>query len=127
MKFVVLLKQHGEGCDYMIGCGYKYVFFDAKDMEDALYKVRTKDRESYETEQVWGHRLDEMDDAIILPAETTVDALRTESKREKEEEAERKRLQDEEDRLNREAATKERETKDRAEYERLRRKFEGEN
>jgi hypothetical protein len=40
MRFVLLMKQRGEGCGYMIGCGYRYVFFDAEDMDDALYKAR---------------------------------------------------------------------------------------
>jgi hypothetical protein len=127
MRFVILLKQKGEGCDYMIGCGYRYKFFDAKDMDDALYMIRTMERENYEVEKVFGHRADEMEEALILPVDKMVDVLCTKSDREKKEEAERNRLQDETDRLNREADAKEREAKERAEYERLQKKFGGEN
>ena len=93
MRFVILLRQHGEGCDYTIGCGYRFEFFDAKDMDDALYKARTKDREDYNypCERIWGHKVDEMDKALILPVDQMVDALRTKSNREKQEEADLQR------------------------------------
>ena len=127
MKFVVLLKQAGEGCDYTIGCGYRYEFFEAKDMDDALWKVRTKNREDYDDDslRIWGHEADEMKQAVILPAEAMVDALRTLSKREEKENRERERQEDERERLEKEAAATEREAEERANYERLKKKFDG--
>ena len=129
MKFVILMKilmkQKGEGCDYMIGCGYKYVFFEAKDMDDALFQVRTKDRDDYDgpREMIWGHTASEIAQAMILPVNETVDALCTKSKREQEEEAEQKRLEDEEERVAKQTAALEREAKERSEFERLKKKF----
>lgn len=37
-KFLVYVKQHGEGCDYTIGCGRKVFFIEARDM------IQAKDR-----------------------------------------------------------------------------------
>jgi len=34
-KFIVVIKQHGEGCGYMIACGQKTVEIEAKDIEQA--------------------------------------------------------------------------------------------
>jgi hypothetical protein len=126
MKFVLLLKQEGEGCDYTIGCGYKYVFFDAKDMDDALWQVRTKDREYSDEheERIWGHHISEMREAKILPADLVVDAMTTMSKRERKEEEDRQRQEEEEAKEAIKAAVKEREAKERADYERLKKKFE---
>ena len=127
MKFVILVKQEGEGCDYTIGCGYLYRFFDAKDMEDALYRVRTMEREDHNDNLVFGHRASDLKQAIIVRVDDMVDALHTKSQREIAEDEERAKAAKEEERQERDAAAKEQEAKDRAEYERLKRKFEGEN
>jgi hypothetical protein len=34
-KFIVVIKQHGEGCDYMIACAQKTVEIDAESIEQA--------------------------------------------------------------------------------------------
>lgn len=39
MKFLVCKKQHGEGCDYTIGCGMNFNFIEAKSAEDAVEKI----------------------------------------------------------------------------------------
>jgi len=39
-KYVAILKQRAEGCDYTIGCGISTYVFDANDWNDAFQKVR---------------------------------------------------------------------------------------
>lgn len=34
-KFIVVIKQHGEGCDYTIGCAQKTVEIEAVDIQQA--------------------------------------------------------------------------------------------
>ncbi len=34
-KFLVLMRQSGEGCDYTIGCGIKWKFLEAGTVEEA--------------------------------------------------------------------------------------------
>ena len=36
MRFLVVKKQIGEGCDYSIGCGYRFDWIDADSLEDAI-------------------------------------------------------------------------------------------
>lgn len=131
MEFVVLLRQKGEGCDYTIGCGYKYIFIEAKDMDDALYQVRTKNREDYEdgtkynlcTWQGFG----QLEEVTIIPVTQKVDALHFMSEREKREAEEEKRRQEKGKEEDRKKEAEAREKQDREEYERLRNKFEGSN
>lgn len=35
MKYLYCKKQHGEGCDYTIGCGMCYGFIEAQSIEEA--------------------------------------------------------------------------------------------
>lgn len=39
MKFLICEQQHGEGCDYMIGCGMRYYWVEADSIEDAKEKI----------------------------------------------------------------------------------------
>lgn len=39
-KFAVVMKQHGEGCDYSIGCGMKLVELKAVTLEEARIEAR---------------------------------------------------------------------------------------
>jgi hypothetical protein len=39
MQFLVCRKQHGEGCDYTIGCGMAFGVIDADSIEDAQEKI----------------------------------------------------------------------------------------
>ena len=39
MKYYANLQQHGEGCDYTIGCGQKLITFEAADDFDAQVKL----------------------------------------------------------------------------------------
>jgi len=41
-KFVAVLEQAGEGCDYMIGCGTKVHVFEADDMAAAFELLKHK-------------------------------------------------------------------------------------
>lgn len=34
MKYLVCKKQHGDGCDYTIGCGMRYDFVEANSIEE---------------------------------------------------------------------------------------------
>ena len=38
-KYLIVIKQNGEECDYSIGCGSSYWFFDAIDLEEAKAKA----------------------------------------------------------------------------------------
>lgn len=38
-KFIAIIKQHGEGCDYTIGCGLRVIDIDATDKESAFKKL----------------------------------------------------------------------------------------
>lgn len=55
MKFVAIFKQHGEGCDYTIGCGMRYEIFEAASRQDATEKLYKKivDGETYSSETCW--------------------------------------------------------------------------
>jgi len=39
MKFLILLEQNGEGCDYTIGCGINFEEIEAKDLKSACQRV----------------------------------------------------------------------------------------
>ena len=39
MKFLICLKQSGEGCDYTIGCGMNFEIIEASSLENAKEKV----------------------------------------------------------------------------------------
>ena len=41
MQFLVV-RNHGGGCDYTIGCGIDYYFINAESMEEALEQVKAE-------------------------------------------------------------------------------------
>jgi len=50
MKFVAILKQEAEGCDYTIGCGVKTIKFDAETSAEAtqFLKKYVKENNNHE-------------------------------------------------------------------------------
>lgn len=61
MRYMVLMKQDGEGCDYSIGCGMTFEEFRADDDAKALDKVKTRleDYGATDMEKVILLRIDE--------------------------------------------------------------------
>lgn len=51
MKYKAYLKQHGEGCDYTIGCGQEMVTIEAKDSVEAKEKLIQLIKEQYNGER----------------------------------------------------------------------------
>jgi len=50
MKFICVMKQNGEGCDYTIGCGMRFFTLNAETPEEATDKIIKKlDFEDYES------------------------------------------------------------------------------
>ena len=47
MRYVIILEQRGEGCDYTIGCGINYKTIEAKDFEEAQAKAKAYVIENY--------------------------------------------------------------------------------
>lgn len=41
-KFAVVLKQQGEGCDYSIGCGMTLLMLDASTRDEALIEAKRR-------------------------------------------------------------------------------------
>jgi hypothetical protein len=41
-KYVCLIRQSGEGCDYTVGCGYKFFTIEAEDQDKAFEIVINK-------------------------------------------------------------------------------------
>lgn len=39
MKYIILKKQNGDGCDYTIGCGMRYDIVEAESIEDCIEMV----------------------------------------------------------------------------------------
>lgn len=72
MKYLVCKKQVGEGCDYTIGCGYRFDWVEAASVEDAIEQTVWPDgRDEYSA--VEGE--DALKTILIAPAEniTSVD------------------------------------------------------
>lgn len=40
LKYVVIMKQKGDGCDYTIGCGINFEIFEAENAGDAMMKAK---------------------------------------------------------------------------------------
>lgn len=51
MKYYAYLKQHGEGCDYTIGCGNTLITIEADNDDDARVKLSEEISENYYGEQ----------------------------------------------------------------------------
>jgi hypothetical protein len=114
MKFGLFMRQAGGGCDYMVGCGCEFVEFEAKDMKDAIRKV-TADPDEEESLSYHGFSLDgerTLSEAFIFKVEDTVDVKTPfENGLNKLHEAEEK------------AEQARKESDERTQYEKLKRKF----
>ena len=67
MSFYLLMKQRGTGCDYMIGCGMKYVRLEA----DSMNEARLEAAEEHHTSD----NADYFEEALILQVGEVVDFL----------------------------------------------------
>jgi len=43
MKYLVCRKQEGEGCDYTIGCGMRFGYYEADTVEDLIEEISYPD------------------------------------------------------------------------------------
>jgi len=66
MKWLLLMSEEGEGCDYTIGCGVAYEMIEAESREEALEVAREKldDRSLLDPD---GER--QLEVAYLLPAD----------------------------------------------------------
>lgn len=107
MKFIALVKQEGEGCDYTIACGQTWLYLDATTREAAIDELKRTIAESFAGEHL-------LEKAILLSVEAEenmpVDLWYVELAQQKA--------------LDRQQAEERRE---RAEFERLRAKFAGDS
>jgi hypothetical protein len=104
-KFCLVMRQSGEGCDYTIGCGFRWEIVHADALEEAL---------SFAKDTVLSHGWgpDCVSMAFLLPADGMVDLgplLDADKAAEAAEAASRDRISSE--------------ARERAEYERLKGKF----
>ena len=123
MKFVILMKQEGEGCDYTIACGQKYCFIEAADMEEALYRVRAASLDSSCKDFEISCDFEEMKEVFIVEVGHVVNALKIKSKKEILDDLKAKRAKEEKARLKRLQDNADKESLDQREYERLKKKF----
>lgn len=65
MNYVLLMRQSGEGCDYTIGCGYKWLQFSAEHIEEATARAKQTVRDH-------GWRGDGVSEALLVPASELV-------------------------------------------------------
>lgn len=128
-KFLILLKQGGQGCDYTIDCGVTYVFFEADDHDDAIAKALARDDADLDDYSLAYYGEDRIEEAYLLPAGKIIDLIKARDERDLKEKEEEKKRREKEDReaavLQRLKDDKEREEKDISEYKRLKEKFEG--
>jgi len=66
MRFYILTRQPGEGCDYTIGCGMRWALIEAGTVEEAAIMAAQKVRDR-------GWRGEGADKAILVPADSAVD------------------------------------------------------
>tara|TARA_R110000851_G_scaffold47424_1_gene115034 strand:- start:17803 stop:18159 length:357 start_codon:yes stop_codon:yes gene_type:complete len=115
-KFIVVLKQSGEGCDYMIGCGQKTIEILAEDIEQAGQRFILMLNSSWDDDVDWtkdygGYNGEqELDSAMIYEVGVTKDVdLRS--------------AYDDIEAAKIKLKTLLEDTKEKAEYERLKNKF----
>lgn len=108
MKYLVCKKQVGEGCDYTIGCGYRFDWMEVADIQAAIEKTVWPDGRGDESCAIEGENA--LVTILVIPAEsvTIVDvaAIRMEVAR-----------------LRKKEADEAQRTRELAELERLRRKY----
>ena len=66
MKYLVCKKQHGEGCDYTIGCGMDYSIMEAESVEHAVEMVVYPDGRDELSSLEWDDGM-ELKEIIIVP------------------------------------------------------------
>jgi hypothetical protein len=112
IKFLVLLEGYGQGCDYTIDCNKKWIWIEAESREQAIKKV-VEDwyGVAYHVRDYESHSIK---DIQMIPVSEVID-LGSYCLQE----------QDRKNKIELDKATKEREQKERAEYERLQKKFGG--
>lgn len=69
MKFCLVTKQRGEGCDYTIGCGYRWEFFEVGPSESAVDVAVARVREQGWRDTSENH----VNQAFLVPADDLVD------------------------------------------------------
>lgn len=69
MKFLVCKKQSGEGCDYTIGCGYRFEYIEADSIEAVIHEVVWPDGEGERSSLEWYSPLETI---LIVPAEQVI-------------------------------------------------------
>jgi hypothetical protein len=47
MRYILVMQQYGEGCDYTIGCGIKYRIMTARTFEEAQLAAKKYIQEGY--------------------------------------------------------------------------------
>ena len=103
MKYIAHLIQRGEGCDYTIGCAQTLIQINAKNYADAVEKLERKIEEEYYDDT-------ELQEAIIFECDPyKIDLNHIYNRRQGRIDNERTEAND---------------VRDRAEYDRLRQRFE---
>lgn len=108
MMYLLLMRQPGQGCDYTIGCAQKWQLFSSTP-ETVFVEAKQMVRD-----HGWGGRDPRVSEAYVIPAEGLVNLAPMLNA---EDEAERERVAQQEH--------QQKETDERAAYERLKQKFEG--
>lgn len=88
-KFGVWAWQHGEGCDYMIGCGSMLVELDATNLKDAIEEAKIKLGEEHSCYHGSERELQEIQVVQIMHEIDPTEIIDEEAEAEEEEEAER--------------------------------------
>lgn len=68
MKYIAILRQEGQGCDYTIGCGINTIQFEAENTIDAGLKLKMIIYENY------NHSEAKLKSAHYYPVEGTYEA-----------------------------------------------------
>jgi hypothetical protein len=127
VKFLVVEKGTGEGCDYTIGCNMSYDIVESDDSIEVLAARLAEDavfhgeKDDYECRRVSSHTENSIRELIVVPMDNAVIPDLTKIRREHNTRvtkllAERRKADDERRKADEEA-------KDKAEFERLKKKF----
>ena len=73
MKFLLVAKQNGEGCDYTIGCGKQFKFIEAPNEQEAIRQVIEIEDEC--SPHVYGKRTDEFTEIYLVRCDHVIDIL----------------------------------------------------
>jgi len=72
MRYVIILKQRGEGCDYTIGCGINFKIIEARDFAEAQVKARAYFIENYSYGCEYDRNLCDLEAMTIAAAPTSL-------------------------------------------------------